>query len=88
MLAVVLAETCPSGGALGQRPFFAGTVLANVAGLVLVIAGIQIFVVNRRFLPRAVRPPLWREVVLLLCVAFYGFFSWFGLRAVFARLFS
>ncbi len=69
-------------------PFQLFTVLANVAGLVLVIAGIQIFVVNRRFLPRAVRPPLWREVVLLLCVAFYGFFSWFGLRAVFARLFS
>jgi hypothetical protein len=63
-------------------PFQLFKVLANVAGLVLVIAGIQIFRVNRRFLPKAVRPPLWREAGLLLCVAFYAFFSWFGLRDV------
>ena len=69
-------------------PFQLFKVLANVAGLVLVIAGIQIFRVNRRFLPAAVRPPLWREAGLLLCVAFYAFFSWFGLRAVLAGLLS
>jgi hypothetical protein len=68
-------------------PFQLFTVLANVAGLVLVIAGIQIFLVNRRFLPRALRPAPWREAMLLLCVAFYAFFSWFGMRAVFASLF-
>jgi len=54
----------------------------------LVIAGIQIFLVNRRFLPKAVRPPAWREAALLACVAFYAFFSWFGLRAVFKSLFE
>ena len=63
-------------------PFQLFKVLANVAGLVLVMAGIQIFRVNRRFLPQAVRPPLWREAGLLLCVAFYAFFAWFGLREV------
>jgi len=63
-------------------PFQLFKVLANVAGLVLVIAGIQIFRVNRRFLPAAVRPALWREAGLLLCVTFYAFFSWFGLRAL------
>jgi hypothetical protein len=68
-------------------PFQLFKVLANVAGLVLVIAGIQIFRVNRRFLPAAVRPALWREAGLLLCVAFYAFFSWFGLRAVLSGLF-
>ena len=68
-------------------PFQLFKVLANIAGLVLVIAGIQIFRVNRRFLPKAVRPALWREAGLLLCVAFYAFFSWFGLRAVFSGLF-
>jgi hypothetical protein len=55
-------------------------VLANVAGLVLAIAGVQIFWVNRRFLPRALRPPLWREALLLACAAFYAFFSFFVLR--------
>ena len=65
-------------------PFQLFKVLANVAGLVLAIAGLQIFFVNRRFLPRALRPALWREAMLLACVAFYAFFSWFGMRAVFA----
>ena len=54
--------------------------LANVAGLVLAIAGVQIFWVNRRFLPRALRPPLWREGLLLGCAAFYAFFSFFVIR--------
>jgi hypothetical protein len=50
-------------------------VMANVAGFVMAIAGVQILIVNRRFLPRALRPPLYREVLLALCVVFYGFFS-------------
>ena len=61
-------------------PFQLFKVLANMAGLVLAIAGVQVFLVNRRLLPRAVRPALWREVVLLLCSAFYAFFSWFAIR--------
>jgi uncharacterized protein YhhL (DUF1145 family) len=63
-------------------PFQLFKVLANMAGLVLVIAGIQILLVNRRFLPKAVRPAPWREAALLACVAFYAFFSWFGLQDV------
>ena len=55
-------------------------IVANVAGLVLAIAGIQIFRVNRRFLPRELRPPLWRELILLGCAAFYAFFSFFVIR--------
>ena len=61
-------------------PFQLFKILANVAGLVLVIAGIQIFLVNRRFLPRALRAPGWREAGLLACSAFYAFFAWFVLR--------
>ena len=58
------------------------TILANVAGLVLAIAGVQILIVNRRFLPKAVRPPLWREAMLVFCVIFYGFFSYFVIRNI------
>jgi hypothetical protein len=61
-------------------PFQLFKVLANVAGLVLVIAGVQIFLVNRRFLPRALRAPRWREASLLACSAFYAFFAWFVIR--------
>jgi len=61
-------------------PFQLFKLLANMAGLVLAIAGVQVFLVNRRFLPRAVRPGAWREAALLLCSAFYAFFAWFALR--------
>jgi hypothetical protein len=61
-------------------PFQLFKVLANMAGIVLVIAGIQIFIVNRRFLPRAVRPARWREMGLLVCSGFYAFFAFFVIR--------
>jgi len=65
------------GSASPMRLF---TILANVAGLVLVIAGIQILIVNRKFLPAAVRPKLWRELLLVACVLFYAFFTFFVIR--------
>lgn len=68
-------------------PFQLFKILANMAGIVLMIAGVQIFLVNRRFLPRAVRPPLWREAGLLLCSAFYAFFAFFVVRDVLRSLF-
>ena len=61
-------------------PFTLFKILANMAGLVLLIGGIQIFLVNRRFLPAGVRPALWREVGLLTCSAFYAFFAYFVIR--------
>jgi hypothetical protein len=64
------------------------TILANMAGLVMVIAGIQILIVNRSFLPRALRPPRWREAALLTCSAFYAFFTFFVLRGVWGSLFG
>jgi len=56
-------------------PFALFKVMANVAGFVMAVAGVQILIVNRRFLPRALRPPLYREALLVLCVGFYGFFA-------------
>lgn len=67
-------------------PFQLFKILANMAGIVLLIAGIQIFIVNRRFLPRAVRPPLWREAGLLACSAFYAFFAYFVVRDILRTL--
>jgi hypothetical protein len=61
-------------------PFQLFKVLANMAGIVLLIAGIQIFVVNRRFLPPAIRPSPVREIGLLACSAFYAFFAYFVVR--------
>ncbi len=40
----------------------------------------QTLYVNRRFLPRAVRPAAWREMGLLACSGFYAFFAFFVIR--------
>src|SRR5688572_13279677 len=63
-------------------PFQLFKIVANMAGVVLAIAGVQIILVNRRFLPAALRPPAWREAGLLLCSLFYAFFAFFALRDV------
>ena len=49
-------------------------ILANTAGFILVVASVQIFLVNRNFLPREIRVP-WREWALLLAALFYLFFT-------------
>jgi hypothetical protein len=68
-------------------PFQLFKILANMAGIVLMIAGVQIFIVNRRFLPKALRPPVWREAGLLVCSAFYAFFAYFVVRDLIRSLF-
>lgn len=68
-------------------PFQLFKILANMAGIVLMVAGVQIFLVNRRFLPKALRPPLWREAGLILCSAFYAFFAYFVVRDLLRSLF-
>jgi hypothetical protein len=68
-------------------PFQLFKILANMAGIVLMIAGVQIFRVNRRFLPPALRAPLWREIGLLLCSAFYAFFAYFVVRDLLRSIF-
>jgi hypothetical protein len=56
-------------------PFVLFKVMGNIAGFVLAVAGIQILIVNRRFLPRELRAPVWREILLVMCSAFYMFFT-------------
>ena len=60
-------------------------IAATVAGFVLVIGGVQIFLVNRKFLPRELRAPWWRQAGLLGCSLFYALF--FG-RVMFAVFFE
>jgi hypothetical protein len=68
-------------------PFQLFKILANMAGIVLAVAGVQIFLVNRRFLPKAVRPAVWKELGLLACSAFYAFFAYFVVRDLLRSLF-
>jgi hypothetical protein len=47
---------------------------ANMAGFNFVVAGIHIIVVNHKFLPKRLRPPLWRTMALVAMSLFYAFF--------------
>jgi len=47
-------------------------ILGIVANPIMAIAAIQIWRVNTRFLPKQVRPPLWRQAGLFLCAIAYG----------------
>ena len=48
---------------------------ANFAGVNFVIMSLHQLYLNRRFLPRELRPALWRELVLVATALFFVFFS-------------
>jgi hypothetical protein len=47
-------------------------ILAIIANPIMAIAAVQILLVNRRFLPAEIRPPLWRQGALVVCALVYG----------------
>ncbi len=50
-------------------------IIANMAGVVMAIASVQLLVVGYKLLPRELQPPLWRRAVIVLCALFYATFS-------------
>ncbi|MAF12383.1 hypothetical protein CMK11_18210 [Candidatus Poribacteria bacterium] len=64
-------------------PFLMILVSATIAGYILVITPLHLLYVNRRFLPKEIRPPMWRQVGLVLCSLFYG---WFGTMTLIHRV--
>lgn len=56
------------------RPLTLIIIGANAAAAIFVVESLHTLVLNRRVLPRELRPPLWREVCLVLCALFYGTF--------------
>lgn len=58
----------------GLKPLFLVLLGANMAGLNFVFLGLHTLYINRKFLPEPLRAPLWKEVVVLLAVVFFGFF--------------
>jgi len=47
-------------------------VLGVFAGPILTIGAFQILRINTRFLPKEIRPPMWRRIALIVCGLFYG----------------
>ncbi|HLQ47078.1 MAG TPA: hypothetical protein VK137_20210, partial [Planctomycetaceae bacterium] len=46
--------------------------LGTMAGFVMTVAGVQLYLVNTRLLPPELRPSWWRRTALLLCSTLYG----------------
>jgi hypothetical protein len=57
------------------QPFILILLGAFMAGLEMAFYGIHLFYVQRKFLPREIQPPLWRQAALLLFSAFFGFLT-------------
>jgi hypothetical protein len=55
-------------------PFMLIQIGANMAGLMFVFMGIHTVYVNRRFLPKEIQAPLWREAVVVFSSFFFAFF--------------
>ena len=56
---------------------------ANIAGVVFVISALHVLYINTRFLPEAVRPPMWRRVALVATSLFYGAFVVLWINSMF-----
>lgn len=56
------------------RPYTLFLIAANAAGFILVVAGAHILVLNRKCLPRELRPSPWQQAAVLGGVLFYGCF--------------
>jgi hypothetical protein len=64
------------------QPIILILLAANVAAAVFTIASLHLLYVNTRLLPEALRPPVWRRVVLVAMSCFYGFFAILSLRTL------
>ena len=60
---------------------------ANMAGLNMVIVSLHTLYVNRKLLPAQLKPPIWREVVVVLGAIFYGFLFFKAAPQLFHQLF-
>ena len=73
---------------LDVKPLLLILIGANIAGINFAFLGLHILYINRKFLPVELRPPLWREIVVLLGVSFYGFFFIKALPGLIQQIFS
>ncbi len=55
-------------------PLIIFAVSANIANFTMALSAILTIRLNRKFLPKEYRPALWREIILVLNIIFFGFF--------------
>ena len=72
---------------LEVQPLLLILLSANMAGLNMTIISLHTLYVNRKFLPAELKPPLWREFVVVMGAIFYGFLFYKTVAELFAQLF-
>ena len=72
LLAVFMAWGCSFVNI--TLPIIIFAISANIANFTMALSSILTIRVNRKVLPKEFRPPVWREVVLVLSLIFFGFF--------------
>lgn len=65
------------------QPIFLLQLSANMAGLVFVVSALHVLYINTRLLPEALRPPLWRRIMLVMVAVFYGAFFCLWIQSLF-----
>lgn len=56
-------------------------IASNIGGFLVAVTALHTLYVNRRFLPRALRPRWWKQVALVACAGWYFFMSFMALDA-------
>jgi hypothetical protein len=56
------------------QPIFLLQLGANMGGIVMMVSSLHVLYVNMTLLPVALRPPMWRRVMLVVMSCFYGVF--------------
>ena len=72
---------------LEVQPLLLILLSANMAGLNMTIISLHTLYVNRKFLPAELKPPLWREFVVVMGAIFYGFLFYKTVAELITRLF-
>ena len=62
-----------------SQPIILLQVSANMAGVVFIFSAPHILYLNMKFLPKELRPPVWRRCALVFLAFFYGFFVYLWL---------
>jgi hypothetical protein len=69
--------------ALGMsQPIVLLQVGANVASVAFIVTSLHLLYINTTLLPPALRPPMWRRVVLVVMAAFYSYFSFLSISSL------
>ena len=60
-------------------PIYIFAISANIANFTMALSAILTIRLNRKVLPKQFRPAVWREVILILNLIFFGLFFVFFL---------